>query len=102
MFFTDLSNSSITRGPSSSHSPFRACRTGSDPHQTTVVVSQLPCAYLNQLWQKDLQVSVWYLLKEVNRCPAHSWIGKAEKDEGPVDLAMSGANVYETNTQTQE
>lgn len=64
--------------------------------------SHLLCAYLNQLWQKDLQVSIWDLLKEVNRCPPHSWIGKAERDEGPVDLAMSGANVWKTNTQTQE
>lgn len=51
-------------------------------------MSHLLWAYLNQLWQKDLQVSVRYLLKEVNRCPPHSWIGKAEKDEGPVDLAQ--------------
>lgn len=64
-----------------------------------MVLSHLLCAYLNQLWQKDLQVSVWYLLKEVNRCPPHSRIRKAEKDEGPVDLAMSGANVCKTNTQ---
>lgn len=59
-------------------------------------------AYLNQLRKKNLQVSVWYLLKEVDRCPPHSRIRKATKDEGSVDLTMreNTQNLSKSHTQT--
>lgn len=38
------------------------------------------CAYLDQLWQKNLKLSIWYLLKVVNCSAPHSLIIKTEKD----------------------
>lgn len=39
------------------------------------------CAHLDQLWQKHLQLSVWYLFKVLNCSPPHSLIMKTEKDK---------------------
>lgn len=49
-------------------------------HRCVTVSAVRWCAYLDQLRQKNLKLSIWYLLKVVNCGAPHSLIAKTEKD----------------------